>query len=69
LVAWGGIEPPTQGFSIQGTSSGGVSLSPRNVTGFARLVPSPSPATEPVAELFRALRLHGHRFSRMESTQ
>ena len=27
LVAWGGIEPPTQGFSIQGTASGGVCVS------------------------------------------
>ena len=34
LVAWGGIEPPTQGFSIAGTGVSACSLSPRNVRNF-----------------------------------
>ena len=68
-MAWGGIEPPTQGFSIQSTGSGGVSVSRRNVTGFPGFRGWPSPSTEPAAEPFRALGLHGHRFFRMESTQ
>jgi hypothetical protein len=51
-VAWGGIEPPTQGFSIQGTAASACSLSPRNVSGFAVLGVSGGAATEPAAELF-----------------
>ena len=69
LVAWGGIEPPTQGFSIQRTRTSGVSVSRRNVTSFPGFGGWPSPSTEPAAEPFRALGLHGHRFFRMESTQ
>ena len=69
LVAWGGIEPPTQGFSIQRTRTSGAPVSQRNVTSFPVLVVLLVPSTEPATERFRALALHGHRFSRMESTQ
>jgi hypothetical protein len=69
LVAWGGIEPPTQGFSIQSTSTFVSIVSRRNVTSFAVLASWSYPSTEPAAEPFRALGLHGHRFSRMKSTQ
>ena len=34
VVAWGGIEPPTQGFSIQPNCGFWVPLAPRNVTSF-----------------------------------
>ena len=68
MVAWGGIEPPTQGFSIQRTRTSGVSVSRRNVTSFPGLVVLLGPSAEPAAEPFRALGLHGHRFFRMGST-
>ena len=51
MVAWGGIEPPTRGFSRQITLGPGVVVSRRNVTA---LSPAAGPSvvlTEPVAEL------------------
>ena len=63
MVAWGGIEPPTQGFSIQRTVRFWVLVSRRNVTSFPVSVVLLVPSTEPVAKLYRALGLNGHRFS------
>jgi len=51
LVAWGGIEPPTRGFSRQITLGLGVLLSRRNVTAFGSAGCREWVLTEPVAEL------------------
>jgi hypothetical protein len=60
LVAWGGIEPPTQGFSIQATGSVCIRLSAGIVTPFWPPSPCREAFTEPVAEPFGSGRLHGH---------
>ena len=59
LVAWGGIEPPTQGFSIQATARIHTGLSARIVTAFSPSLACAVPFTEPAAELFWVGRLHG----------
>jgi len=61
LVAWGGIEPPTQGFSVQGTVASGCSLSPRSVTGFWFLALVGGVSSEPATELFGVGWRHGDR--------
>ena len=60
LVAWGGIEPPTQGFSIQATTVVCTKLSLRIVTGFSLLSTCSALLTEPVAEPLRVGWCHGH---------
>ena len=69
MVAWGGIEPPTQGFSTPDTRTRVVSVSRRNVTNFTALWVSASPFTEARAEGFRARWRNRHNFSPCESTQ
>ena len=63
LVAWDGIEPPTQGFSRQRSVGPSPPVSRRIVRDFPRIQPLSTRLTEPVSELCRASRLHGPRFS------
>ncbi len=51
VVAWGGIEPPTRGFSRQSTVRLGAPLSRRSVTVFGSAGCPAVAVTEPVAEL------------------
>ncbi len=68
LVAWGGIEPPTRGFSKHPTPVDWLCVRGRSVTVF-RVFPSAALAlTELVAELVRPSALHDHQIFPTGST-
>ena len=60
LVAWGGIEPPTQGFSVQATAYVSTGLTQRILTVFWLPLTCAVTLTEPAAELFWSGRVYGH---------
>jgi len=62
LVAWGGIEPPTRGFSRQRTLRLAPRPKPRSVTLFWSSDPWPTLLTEPAAEPRRPLGSDRHTF-------
>ena len=68
LVAWGGIEPPTRGFSKHPTPVDWLCVRGRSVTVF-RVFPSAALAlTELAAELVRPSALHDHQIFPTGST-
>jgi hypothetical protein len=69
LVAWGGIEPPTQGFSTPYTPAGAQIVSPRNVRLFCAFGGCSPYFAEGVAEGFRALWCNRHPFSPYKTTK
>ena len=60
LVAWGGIEPPTRGFSRQRALRLEPQTTPRSVTLFWPAALCPSRLTEPSAEPYRPPGFDGH---------